>query len=51
MSENRGGAAWAGEDVVNVHQGAVLKNRSFKVVAPFDVSGDDRRALEGAGGR
>ena len=46
MSENRGGAAWAGEDVVNVHQGAVLKNRSFKVVAPFDVSGDQGQAID-----
>ena len=46
MSENRGGSAWAGEDVVNVHQGAVLKNRSFKVVAPFDVSGDQGQAID-----
>ncbi len=46
MSENRSSAAWAGEDVVNVHKNAVLKNRSFHVVAPFDVSGDQGQAIE-----
>ena len=46
MSENRADASWAGDDVVNVHQGAVARRRDFKVVAPFDVSGDQGAAIE-----
>ena len=46
MSENRADASWAGDEVVNVHQGAVARRRDFKVVAPFDVSGDQGQAIE-----
>ena len=46
MSENRADASWAGEDIVNIHENAVLKNKAFKVVSPFDVSGDQGQAIE-----
>ena len=46
MSENRADPSWAGNDVVNVHQNAVLKNRKFHVVSPFDISGDQGQAID-----
>ena len=46
MSENRADPSWAGNDVVNVHQNAVLKNRRFHVVSPFDISGDQGQAID-----
>ena len=46
MSENRADPSWAGNDVVNVHQNAVLKNRKFHVVSPFDISGDQWQAID-----
>ncbi len=46
MSENRGSAAWAGADVVNVHEGAIARSGRFKLVAPFDVSGDQGAAVD-----
>ncbi len=46
MSENRPDPSWAGNEVVNVHQNAVLRNRSFHVVSPFDVSGDQGQAID-----
>lgn len=46
MSENRADPSWAGNDVVNVHQNAVLKNRKFHVVSSFDISGDQRQAID-----
>lgn len=46
MSENRADPSWAGNDVVNVHQNAVLKNRKFHVVSPYDISGDQGQAID-----
>ena len=46
MNENRPDPSWAGNEVVNVHQNAVLRNRSFHVVSPFDVSGDQGQAID-----
>ena len=46
MSENRADPSWAGNDVVNVHQNAVLKNRKFHIVSPFDISGDQGQAID-----
>ena len=46
MSENRADPSWAGNDVVNVHQNVVLKNRKFHVVSPFDISGDQGQAID-----
>ena len=46
MSENRGSAAWAGADVVNVHEGAIARSGRFKLAAPFDVSGDQGAAVD-----
>ena len=46
MSENRPDPSWAGHEVVNVHQNAVLRKRSFHVVSPFDVSGDQGQAID-----
>ena len=46
MSENRGSAAWAGADVVNVHEGAIARSGRFKLDAPLDVSGDQGAAVD-----
>lgn len=44
--ENRADATWAGEQVTNIHPGAVGRNQRFKVVSPFEPSGDQGEAIE-----
>lgn len=44
--ENRADATWAGEQVTNIHPGAVGRNQRFKVVSPFEPSGDQGEAID-----
>ena len=39
-------ASWAGETVTNIHVGAGVRSRAFRVVAPFEPSGDQGEAIE-----
>lgn len=39
-------ASWAGEQTRNVHIGAVGRNKPFRVVSPFEPSGDQGEAIE-----
>ena len=38
--------SWAGETVTNIHVGAGVRSRAFRVVAPFEPSGDQGEAIE-----
>ena len=39
-------ASWAGETVTNIHVAAGVRSRAFRVVAPFEPSGDQGEAIE-----
>ena len=46
MSENRPDASWGGESITNIHVGANGVSKPFKVVAPYEPSGDQGSAIE-----
>ena len=46
MSENIPNASWGGESIVNIHVGANGVSKPFKVVAPYEPSGDQGPAIE-----
>ena len=46
MSENIPNASWGGESIVNIHVGANGGSKPFKVVAPYEPSGDQGPAIE-----
>ena len=46
MSENRPDASWGGESITNIHVGANGVPKPFKVVAPYEPSGDQGSAIE-----
>ncbi|MGN0906809.1 MAG: DEAD/DEAH box helicase family protein, partial [Bullifex sp.] len=39
-------SSWAGETVTNIHVGAGVHSGPFKVVSPFEPSGDQEQAIE-----
>ncbi len=46
MSENVPDMSWAGDVISNVHTGAVGRNIPFRVVSPFEPSGDQGAAID-----